>query len=63
MVGAAATATDSATAKGDSSPQQSRGKDSGGEKVDYSAEKSSKDGSNKSTSTPRKKPFQRGKGK
>ena len=49
--------------EGDSSPQQSRGKDSGGEKVDYSAEKSSKDGSNKSTSTPRKKGFPRGKGK
>ena len=49
--------------EGDSSPQQSRGKDSGGEKAEYSAEKSSKDGSNKSTSTPKKKPFQRGKGK
>ena len=49
--------------EGDSSPQHSRGKDSGGEKADYSAEKSSKDGSNKSTSTPKKKPFQRGKGK
>ena len=49
--------------EGDSSPQQSRGKDSGGEKAEYSAEKSSKDGSNKSTSTPRKKGFPRGKGK
>ena len=49
--------------EGDSSPRQSRGEGSGGEKAEYSAEKSSKDGSNKSTSTPRKKPFQRGKGK
>ena len=47
----------------DSSPQQSRGDNSGGEKAEQSAEKSSKDGSKKSTSTPRKKPFQRGKDK
>ena len=45
----------------DSSPQKSRGESSGGEKTEQSAEKGSKDGSNKSTSTPRKKPFQRGK--
>ena len=49
--------------EGDSSPRQSRGEGSGGEKAEYSADKGSKDGSNKSTSTPRKKPFRRGKGK
>ena len=47
----------------DSSPQQSRGESSGGDKAEQSAEKSAKDRSNKSTSTPRKKPFQRGKDK
>ena len=47
----------------DSSPQQSRGEGSGGDKAEHSAEKSSKDGSKKSTSTPRKKSFQRGKDK
>ena len=47
----------------DSSPRQSRGESSGGDKAEQSAEKGSKDGSTKSTSTPRKKPFQRGKGK
>ena len=44
----------------DSSPQQSRGESSGGDKAEQSAEKGAKDRSNKSTSTPRKKPFQRG---
>jgi hypothetical protein len=47
----------------DSSPQKSRGEGSGGENADKSAEKGSKDGSNKSKSTPGKKSFQRGKGK
>ena len=35
----------------------------GGENAEKSAEKGSKDGSSKSTSIPRKKPFQQGKGK
>ena len=47
----------------DSSPQKSRGEGSGGENAEKSAEKGSKDGSKKSTSTPRKRSFQRGKDK
>ena len=44
-----------------SSPRQSRGEStSGGDEAEHSAKKGSKDGSNKSTSTPRNKPFQRG---
>ena len=44
-----------------SSPR--RGEGSGGDEAEQSAKKGSKDGSNKFTSTPRKKPFQQGKGK
>ena len=44
-----------------SSPR--RGESSGGDEAEQSAKKGSKDGSNKSTSTPGKKKFPRGKGK
>ena len=44
----------------DSSPQQSRGQGSGGDKAVQSAEKSSKDGSKKSKSTPGKTSVRRG---
>ncbi len=47
----------------DSSPQKSRGEGSGGENAEKTAEKGSKDGSNKSKSTPGKKSFRRGKDK
>ena len=46
----------------DSSPQK-RGEGSGGDDTNKSADKGSKDGSNKSKSTPGKKSFQRGKSK
>ena len=44
-----------------SSPR--RGESTGGDEAEQSAKKGSKDGSNKSTSTPGKKKFPRGKGK
>ena len=47
-----------------SSPRQSRGEGTGGDEAEQSAtKKGSRDGSNKSTSTPGKKKFPRGKGK
>ena len=47
-----------------SPPRQSRGEGTGGgDRAEQSAEKGSKDGSNKSTSTPRAKSARRGKGK
>ena len=47
-----------------SSPRQSRGESTGGDEAEQSAtKKGSRDGSNKSTSTPGKKKFPRGKSK